>query len=71
MMGLSGKDPVTVPVGEVKTLPLQIEARKKMMLGGTQPIAFDPEVDIHFRGYQMLPYHANGMRLVPSIPVRK
>jgi L-serine dehydratase len=62
MMGLSGKDPVTVPVEEVKTLPLQIEARKKMMLGGTRPIAFDPEVDIHFRGYQMLPYHANGLR---------
>lgn len=63
LMGLSGKDPVTVPVVEVKTLPEQIQERKQLSLGGTHPIAFDPEYEIHFRGYQMLPYHANGMQL--------
>lgn len=63
LMGLSGKDPVTVPVVEVKTLPEQIQERKQLTLGGTHPITFDPEHEIHFRGYQMLPYHANGMQL--------
>lgn len=63
LMGLSGKDPVTVPVVEVKTLPEQIQERKQLHLAGTHPITFDPEHAIHFRGYQMLPYHANGMQL--------
>ncbi|HOY20126.1 MAG TPA: L-serine ammonia-lyase [Haliscomenobacter sp.] len=63
LMGLSGKDPVTVPVAEVKTLPEQILQRKTLHLAGTHPIHFDPEADIHFRGYEMLPFHANGMKL--------
>lgn len=63
LMGLSGKDPVTVPVEEVKTLPAQIEQRKQICLAGTHLITFDPKTQIHFRGYQMLPYHANGMQL--------
>lgn len=63
LMGLSGKDPVTVPVEEVKTLPEQIQQRQQIHLAGTHLITFDPEIQIHFRGYQMLPYHANGMQL--------
>lgn len=63
LMGLSGKDPVTVPVEEVKTLPEKIQRSKQIELAGTHRIHFDPEQKIHFRGYQMLPYHANGMQL--------
>jgi L-serine dehydratase len=62
LMGLSGKDPVTVPVAEVKSLPLYIQEQHQLQLGGTHSIIFNPETQIHFRGYQMLSYHANGMQ---------
>lgn len=63
MMGLSGKDPVTVPVAEVKTLPVAIQENKRLNLGGSHVIVFDPEHHFHFKGYQMLAFHANGMQL--------
>jgi L-serine dehydratase len=63
LMGLSGKDPVTVPVEEVKTLPIFIQEKRILRLGGERDIRFNPEMDIHFHDYTMLHYHANGMRL--------
>jgi L-serine dehydratase len=63
LMGLSGKDPVTVPVEEVKTLPLFVQENRILRLGDEQAIRFNPEMDIHFHDYTMLHYHANGMRL--------
>ncbi|HKK73619.1 MAG TPA: L-serine ammonia-lyase [Saprospiraceae bacterium] len=64
MMGLSGKDPVSVPVPEVLNLPREIRSRKVLSLAGKQDIPFDPEKDIDFRYSEVLPLHANGMRFL-------
>lgn len=63
MMGLSGADPVTVPIAEVKELPARIKREKSLALDGRQLIAFDPETDIEFHSSEILPFHANGMRI--------
>ncbi len=61
LMGLSGKDPVTVPVKEVSYLPAHIAKQKQLFLDGFHPIHFDPQRDIIFRFSESLPFHANGM----------
>jgi L-serine dehydratase len=63
LMGLSGKDPVTVPVEEVKTLPLKIEAERTLWLDQEFPIVFIAEDNFVYHKSEMLPYHANGMIL--------
>ena len=63
LMGLSGKDPVTVPLDEVQTLPAEVAAHNLLHLNGQHPIAFFPARDIIFHPAESLPYHANGMTL--------
>lgn len=62
MMGLSGKDPVTVPVEQVQELPKKIQQEKEILLAERWPIHFDPQQHIDFRYSEVLPLHANGMR---------
>lgn len=64
MMGLCGKDPVTVPVDQVTKIPEQIQQTKKLLLAGTSWISFDPSIDIILHMSESLPLHANGMRLL-------
>lgn len=61
LMGLSGKDPVSVPVEEVQTLPQTVVSTGLLLLHATHPIAFAPAGDIIFHFTEALPYHANGM----------
>lgn len=63
LLGLSGQDPVTIPVEDVRGIPEQVAREKKLKLGGNRPIAFDAENDIIFWYFQSLPFHANGMTL--------
>jgi L-serine dehydratase len=62
-MGLSGHDPVTVPVDLVQELPTQIRTECQLPLGGNHSILFLEEEDLHFHMSESLPFHANGMRL--------
>lgn len=65
MLGLSGKDPVTIPIDEIDTTIGHINTRQYLELGGEKTIPFLPE-QIHFkRGF--LPYHANGMRFCATM----
>ena len=64
LMGLSGTDPVTVPLEEVTNLPQTIREKKVLQLGGNFPIYFDPADHIFFHFYESLPFHPNGMSLV-------
>jgi L-serine dehydratase len=64
MMGLSGKDPVTVPVHEVQDLPKKIHQEKTIKLAEQWTVTFNPEQDIDFRFSEILPLHANGMRFL-------
>lgn len=61
LMGLSGKDPVTVPLEEVQTLPAAVVENHLLHLGGCHAVAFSPSKDIVFHFSEALPYHANGM----------
>lgn len=63
LMGLSGTDPVTVPVEAVTTLPAEIREKKVLHLNGTHPVSFDPADHIFFHFYESLPFHPNGMTL--------
>lgn len=61
LMGLSGKDPVTVPIEEVETVPSAIVAQYTLHLGGEHPIVFSPDTNIIFHFAEALAGHANGM----------
>jgi len=61
LLGLSGQDPVTIPVEEVRGLPDRVRHDKMLHIGGKHPIHFDPQNDIVFWFFQSLPFHANGM----------
>ncbi len=61
LLGLSGQDPVTIPVEDVREIPARVRRDKILPLGGNRHIAFDPETDIVFWFFQSLPFHANGM----------
>jgi L-serine dehydratase len=61
LMGLSGADPVTVPVEQVTIIPQQIATDKQLHLGQLKHIPFNIDTDIDFFFDQKLPGHANGM----------
>jgi L-serine dehydratase len=64
MLGLSGKDPVTIPIPEVKSEPNRIHAEHLLYLDGQYLIAFNPNQHIIFHYSERLPEHANGMTLI-------
>ncbi len=63
LMGLSGADPVTVPVEDVIRIPELINQKKELLLGGAFPIHFDPNINILFHILESLDYHPNGMTI--------
>lgn len=63
LLGLSGKDPVIIPLSEVKSIPDQIYAEHLLNLGGQQQIFFSPDQHLIFHFSERLPGHANGMTL--------
>ncbi|WP_114748622.1 L-serine ammonia-lyase [Pleomorphovibrio marinus] len=63
MLGLSGTDPVTLPIHAITKLISKIKEEKQLILGGKHPIPFDPLIDIVFEK-ESLDYHANGLRVM-------
>lgn len=63
LMGLSGADPVTVPVEEVSIIPRRIASQKVLSLNGSHSIHFDPDKNIQLFPSQVLPGHTNGLIL--------
>ncbi len=61
MMGLSGADPVTVPLEKVDRVPAEIARTHRLRLGGIREIRFDPQTHIRYHPAERLPFHANGM----------
>lgn len=64
MLGLSGKDPVTIPIPEVKAEPDRIHAEHLLWLADQHQIGFNPGQHIIFHYAERLPAHANGMTLI-------
>jgi L-serine dehydratase len=60
-LGLSGEDPETIPVDQIKERFEKIKSHNKILLGNTLEIPFDPSTDIVFLTNDILPFHPNGM----------
>lgn len=66
MLGLSGQDPVTIPIPEVQQIKQQITSSHQLMLDGQHTITFDPNRHIMMRMGKILPGHANGMKFIAT-----
>lgn len=66
-LGLSGANPVTVPVDDVGITVANILANQVLNLGGSHAIRFDPQTNIQFLMNEMLPFHPNAVTFLASI----
>ena len=62
LMGLEGHLPNLIDPDIIPASLLRIRGEKRLLLGGTHPIAFDEKRDLALNKRQKLPYHTNGMR---------
>ena len=65
-LGLSGDDPVTFDVNNIKAKINDIKAMKKIVLNGKHEIDFDPNEDIEFLFSETLPYHPNALTFLAA-----
>ena len=63
LLGLEGEAPDRVDPDRVEAKLERIRAEKRLMLAGTQKIAFDERDHLVMHRRQSLPYHPNGMRI--------
>lgn len=61
MLGLSGADPVEIPVVDIHKIVADIQENKKLCFGGDSMLPFDAKEDIRFNR-TFLPFHANGLK---------
>lgn len=61
ILGLSGYDPVTIPIGKVGQEVNRVKEEKALWLNGSHKISFDPEKQIIFNE-EFLEFHSNGMK---------
>lgn len=60
MLGLTGADPVTIPIENISSIVKSIQESEKLLLNHSREISFDPKLDIKFKK-EFLSFHANGM----------
>ena len=60
-LGLMAANPVTFDVAAITPTIQQIATEKKMLLGGTHEIAFDPLNQVQFLFTETLPFHPNAL----------
>lgn len=60
ILGLSGEDPVTIPIDKIQSIINAIRTDKKLILEGKSAISFSIDEDIHFNR-NFLPFHANAL----------
>lgn len=63
ILGLNGRDPETVPLARIASLPKLVNVDHRLKIGGEKTIYFNPSEDILYLKAQKLPYHSNGMKL--------
>ena len=61
LMGLSGADPVTVPVDAITPTIDQIRLHQQISLGGKTTIPFHIDLDLQFLFSESLPFHPNAL----------
>lgn len=62
LLGLSGYEPETIPIPEVRQRPQYIQEHHLLQLGNGPTINFDPHRNLQFHFTESLPFHSNGMR---------
>lgn len=62
LMGLEGHLPNEIDPDIIPDALIRIRGEKRILLAGTQPVAFDEKRDLVMNKRQKLPYHTNGMR---------
>lgn len=68
IMGLSGADPVTVPLGEVQRVPQTVSSTQTLLVAGQREITFDPQLHLFYHKDERLPFHSNGMLFLATGP---
>jgi L-serine dehydratase len=66
LLGLCGEDPVTFDVNQITPRIQQIGEQKQLLVGGLQPVAFDPTTDVVFLMDESLPFHPNALTFLCS-----
>src|SRR5699024_11640689 len=61
MLGLSGYDPVTIPIEKIDEEISRIRADKTLFLDGEKEIPFDDKAEVIFNK-KFLKFHSNGMK---------
>ncbi|WP_346882490.1 L-serine ammonia-lyase [uncultured Algibacter sp.] len=70
ILGLSGKDPETIPVQDIECVVKTVKATHILNFGGEIALAFNPKTDIIFNK-EFLPFHANGISFTAVIKDKK
>jgi L-serine dehydratase len=63
LLGLAGHEPDSVDVEQIPALLASVRAQEHIRLMGEQPVRFVEAEDLLFLKREVLPFHANGMRL--------
>lgn len=66
MLGLSGADPVKIPVEDIHKVVAHIKETKRLNFGSERQLHFDAEENIKFNR-KFLPFHANGLKFVATL----
>jgi L-serine dehydratase len=66
IMGLTGEDPVTVPVDRISPMVASIRAHGLLQLGGHHAIPFNSDVDLVFLMQESLPFHPNALSFLAT-----
>ena len=66
MLGLTGADPVTIPIENISGIVKGIQESTKLLLNNSLEITFDPKLNIIFKR-AFLPFHANGLTFTATL----
>ena len=66
MLGLSGTDPVEIPVKDIHALVTKIQKTHILNFGNGLPVPFNPDSDILFHK-KFLEFHANGLQFEATL----
>ena len=66
LLGLGGCDPVTFDVTKISSTIETVGAEKRLLLGGTQPVDFNPAEDLQFLFTETLPFHPNALSFLAT-----
>jgi L-serine dehydratase len=66
-LGLCDEDPETFDVDSVDHRVAEIQAMKRLLLGGRHEVPFDPVEDIEFLFSESLPFHPNALTLLAAL----